>query len=511
MRKMPITDAVFLIAESRRTPMHVGGLTLYTLPQGVSDSEFLSQMHKQLCYDGNLRHPFGVKLKMGPLGPLGPVRWEDDHLLDMDYHIRHSALPQPGRYRELFSLVSRMHSTLLDRSRPLWELHLIEGLKNRQVATYIKTHHCALDGVGSIHLMNSMYSADKTYRLPYSPFSQEAYLDYKEKLHQHRTDISDSDARNVLTLLQDQFKSTVNIGRALQNHASVLLGRNDQLSVPFHHIPRTRLTNKISGARRFVAQSWSLPRIKAVGKAFGGTLNDAVLGMCSGALRRHLLANDDLPSQSLKAMAPVSLREQDDVDSGNAIGFLTADLATQVRAPEKRMQIIMDSMEAGKRQVRGMSQQETQLYTILTQAPMILAMLTGTGNRFPAFSTVISNVPGPRQRLYWNGARLDGMYPVSIPFDGFCLNITMVSHHDKLDFGIIACRRTVPQVQRLIDYLEDALVELEDAAGLGASKPKRRRATRKSAAPKKAATKKTPRRRKTTITKVRPKSKTKPV
>lgn len=489
MRKMPLTDAAFLLAESRRTPMHVGGLALYTLPRGISDSDFLQEMSQLLHEDGDMRHPFGVKIKVGPMGALGPVRWEEDHLLDIDYHLRHSALPQPGRYRELFSLVSRLHSTRLDRSRPLWEFHLIEGLKNRQVATYFKTHHCALDGVGAMHLMNSMYSPDKNFRPPCSPLSQQAYKTYKSQFETH-TNISESDARNVLGALQDQLRSTRQFGLAIQRHAKVLLGMDSKLSVPFHHMPNTHLSGRISGARRFVAQSWSLSRVKAVAKAFGGTLNDAVLGMCSGALRKHLLANDDLPEQSLKAMAPVSLRAANDIDSGNAIAFLTADLATQIRDPARRMKTIMESITAGKEQVLSMSAREAQFYSTLTQAPMILAMITGNGSRFPAYSTVISNVPGPRERQYWNGAKVDGLYPVSIPFDGFGLNITLVSNADQLDFGIIACRRTVGQVQRLIDYLEDALSELEDAAGISA-KPRRKRTASKAKRPAKKAAPKT--------------------
>ena len=157
MRRMPITDAFFLIMESRRTPMHVGGVNLFTLPKDVDDATFLGNLGEILRYDGELRRPFGEKLKTGPLGIAGNILWEEDDELDMEYHVRHSALPKPGRYRELFALVSRLHSTLLDRSRPLWEIHLIEGLQNRQFATYFKAHHCAIDGVGAMHLMSSMY------------------------------------------------------------------------------------------------------------------------------------------------------------------------------------------------------------------------------------------------------------------------------------------------------------------------------------------------------------------
>ena len=152
--------------------------------------------------------------------------------------------------------------------------------------------------------------------------------------------------------------------------------------------------------------------------------------------------------------------------------MVIVDLATNVRSPEKRMRRIKESMDTAKEQLQSMSAGEIQVYTGISQAPLLLTQLIGLGSRFPAFSTVISNVPGPREKRYWNGARLDGIYPVSIPFDGSAVNFTLVSNFENLDFGIIACRKSVPHVQRLIDYMEEALVELEEAAGIR-SKPAR--------------------------------------
>ncbi len=470
MRKMPLTDAFFLLNETSRTPMHVGGVNLYTLPDGVDDAEFLQSLNEQLVWHGDLRRPFGEKLKMGPLGTLGPIHWVKDEALDMDYHIRRSALPKPGRYRELFALVSRLHGTLMDRTRPLWELHLIEGLENRQFATYMKAHHCAMDGVGSMQLTNSMMSPNPKAKIKYSPFSMEAFEAYKkdlEKQKESKVQPREHEIKAVLDVVKSQVGGTVNVANALRQNASVWLGRGGNLAVPWHNIPKTPYNTRITGARRFVAQSWPFERVRAVGKAFnGGTLNDAVLAMCAGSLRRHLLELGQLPKQSLKAMAPISLRDADDTESANAVAFLTADLGTNQRDPSKRMRVIQESMQAAKDQFKGMNRREIEVYSAVTQAPTLIASMTGLASRFPAFSTVISNVPGPRQTMYWNGARLDGIYPVSIPFDGFAVNITLVSNADKLDFGIVACRHSVPQVQRLIDYMEDSLIELEEAAGI---------------------------------------------
>ena len=479
MRRMPVTDAFFLFLESRRTPMHVGGLNLFTLPAGVDDATFLNQLSEILHYDGELRRPFGEKLKTGPLGLAGNIAWEDDEELDMDYHIRHSALPRPGRYRELFALVSRLHGSLLDRSRPLWEMHLIEGLQNRQFATYFKAHHCAIDGVGSMHLMSSMYSTNARSRVKTSPFSLEAYQAYKEQLaaaNPPNIRPREDEVKAVAEALREQLGGTVNVARAIQDLASVWVGRNRKISVPFHKVPRSAFATRLTGARRFVAQSWPFARVRAVGKAFDGTLNDAVMTVCAGALRRQLQSQHSLPRTSLKAMAPISLREAGDVDSANAVGMVSVDLATNIRDPGKRFRTIKASMDAAKDQLKGMSPREVQIYTAISQAPMLLTQLAGVGDRIPAFSTVISNVPGPREQRYWNGARLDGMYPVSIPFDGAAVNFTLVSNHDKLDFGIVACRKSVPHVQNLIDYMEDSLTELEQAAGLRSASARRKTA-----------------------------------
>jgi diacylglycerol O-acyltransferase len=491
MRRMPLTDAFFLLGESRRTPMHVGGLNLFTLPKDVDDASFLANLGDILRWDGELRRPFHEKLKTGALGVAGNIFWEEEDEMDMEYHVRHSALPKPGRYRELFALVSRLHSTLLDRSRPLWEMHLIEGLQHRQFATYFKAHHCAIDGVGAMHMMGSMYSTNARAKVKASPFSQEVYENYKRELAANtpKSRPKESEVTAVVEILKNQLGGTVNVAKAIRESANVWLGRNTSMAVPFHKVPKSAVSTKITGARRFVAQSWPFERVRAMGRAYDGTLNDAVMAMCSGALRKHLQDQRDLPKISLKAMAPVSVRAAGDVDSANAVGMVIADLATNVRDPAKRFRAIKESMDASKAQLQQLSSGEIMAYTAISQAPLLLTNLTGLASRFPAFSTVISNVPGPREKRYWNGARLDGMYPVSIPMDGSAVNFTLVSNNENLDFGIVACRKSVPQVQRLIDYMEESLVELEDAAGLRKRKSNRTSLTRRKA-PAKAKTKK---------------------
>jgi diacylglycerol O-acyltransferase len=492
MKKMPLADAFFLVNESRETPMHVGGVGLYTLPKGVKETDFLGDILEILRDDRHLRAPFGKVLKMGPMGAMGPVFWQNDPNLDIDYHIRHSALPKPGRYRELFALVSRLHGLVLDRSHPLWEMYLIEGLQDRQFAIYLKIHHSTMDGAATMHLINTMHSNSQDSRVHYSPFSVEADRAYRQRLglgSSEATSYREDEVKAVTELLRQQLDSSVNVGKALSEFAGAYLGRDKRkLAVPFHDVPKCSLSSQITGARRFVAQSWPFARVRAVGRAFDATLNDAVLAMCSGALRRYLTHQNELPDKSLKAQVPVSLRDEKDLESANAIGFLMADLGTTEIDPAVRMRIIKESMEAAKQQLRSMNRREIDIYNTITQMPLLVASLTGMMSKIPPYSLVVSNVPGPREQMYWNGARLDGLYPVNMPFHGFALSITLVSNNKNLDFGIVACRRSMPHVQRLIDYMEEALVELEEAAGI-ASKPSTGSARRKAPRKKSAAAK----------------------
>ena len=461
MRRIELADAGFLFMEKRETPTHVGGVNLFTLPKGVNEQKFLAGLADLLRNAEEYRKPFGEYVKTGRAGTL---YWEKDNNLDIDYHVRHSALPKPGRYRELFALVSRLHSTLLDRNRPLWEVHLIEGLPDRQFALYMKLHHAAIDGIGAMHLTQAMCSTRKSARSTDAPLSLAAYERYKEAKYGNRPRRvvpKTRELRAVAEVLKEQFNSTANLLGTFRKYGSTWLGMGGDLSVPWRKVPQTSMNTSVSGARRFVAQSWEFERIKAVCTATGGTVNDVVLAMCAGALRRYLLSQNELPKQSLKAMVPVSLREEGDLDSANAVAFITADLATNIKDPQKRLAAIKASMVAGKELLGGLSAREAAIYMQITQLPMLLTSALGLASKFPAFSTVISNVPGPRKQLYWNGASLDGIYPASIVFDGFAMNITLVSYNKSLDFGIIACRRSLPGVQRLIDYLEESLQELE--------------------------------------------------
>jgi diacylglycerol O-acyltransferase / wax synthase len=245
-------------------------------------------------------------------------------------------------------------------------------------------------------------------------------------------------------------------------------GIHEQAAPLSFSAPRSMLNVPITGARRFAAQSWPIERIRRVGKAADATLNDVVLAMCSGALRSYMLGLDALPESPLIAMVPVSLHpDESRREGGNAIGVVMCNLGTHLTDPAARLEAITASMNDGKAAMSGMSPLQIMALSALGMSPLALAPLFGVQNRFrPPFNLVISNVPGPRSPLYYNGSRLDGLYPLSIPVDGQALNITCTSYSDKLAFGLTGCRRSVPHLQRLLGHLDDELGLLERAAGV---------------------------------------------
>ncbi|MEM1154460.1 MAG: wax ester/triacylglycerol synthase family O-acyltransferase [Pseudomonadota bacterium] len=408
--RLSMMDSAFLLAETRDNPMHVGGVNLYTLPQGVDCKPFLNSLSKQLKSAEMLQPIFENTLKTSKFGALRPMYFEPDAAVDLDYHIRHSALPHEGSYRELFTLVSRLHSTLLDRKRPLWEMYLIEGVGQRQFATYTKYHHAAIDGTKGIHLGQSMLSSDPNAMSTLSPLSIESMNRYRGTLLSGRAEASENSVNSVFDRLKEQYRIGSSALSTVRQFSEAAFQPRGALSLPWMHVPRSPINTPIEGARRFVAQSWAFGRFRAIAKALDGTFNDAVLAVCSGALRRFLLRQEGLPDTSLKAAVPVSLRKPDDLDSANAVGVITADLATQVKDPTKRFEMIRASMIAGKRFFDGMTAKEVEIYTQITQLPGMFLRPLGLIPRFPPFNIVISNVPGPAGPMYWNGAQLEGVF-----------------------------------------------------------------------------------------------------
>ncbi|MES2951105.1 MAG: wax ester/triacylglycerol synthase family O-acyltransferase [Pseudomonadota bacterium] len=468
MQALSPTDSAFLWMETRNQPMHVAGLNIYTPPPG-SGPDYVSTLLAEWNKHPKAIAPFNLR----PVLKMGLWYWEEDKEFELDYHLRHLALPQPGRIRELLAMVSRLHGNLLDRNRPLWETYVIEGLPGGRFATYGKIHHALIDGVtGARMAANAMCLSDSEIKAPLWA------LPFKH----HPTSRAKPAPPGWLEQLGNLAKAGKEILPGVGSGLWDIVRPAEEGSasaLPFQ-APPTPFNVEISGSRRFASQSYSLARFKQIGEAAGATVNDVTLAICAGALREYLQAHHSLPKKPLVAMVPVSLHGETDA-GGNQVSLLLASLATDIADPLKRLQRIVESTTEAKERLTKMPRLQKMAHGITSISPLGIGMVTGTAEKHPLFNLVISNVPGPKETLYLNGARLDEAYPVSIPTHYLALNITISGYGDHLGFGYTACRRSVPALQRMLDYTQNAITELETALDISApatpKKPRKKRTT----------------------------------
>jgi WS/DGAT/MGAT family acyltransferase len=458
------SDALFLYGESREMMMHVAGLMPFT-PAPDTPPDHLRRLMDEVRTHATVHPPWNLKLRTPDLlwNPL--QAWVPEESIDLEYHVRRSALPTPGDERELGIVVSRLHGNPIDLHRPPWELHLIEGLERGRFAIYAKVHHSLVDGYTAMKILSAALSRDPHER------GRPLFFGVEPPPRPPRPATSDAagsaeDHRGIhfaelLAAVRAQYGATKSVARAL-----VEVARNRALVSPLS-APTCILNRRVSRSRRFATQRMPVARVRAVAKASGGTLNDVVLALSSASLRRYLLELEALPDAPLVAMLPVAIRPADDVGGGNAVGAILASLATDLHDPGERLAAIIASTTRAKEQLAGMSKAAILQYSALLTAPAMLQMIRGAaGHVPPAFNVVISNVPGPDEALYFRGARLEASYPMSIPVHGQALNITCNSYDGSLCFGFTGCRDTVPHLQRLAVYCGDALGDLERAHGV---------------------------------------------
>ncbi|HSW14668.1 MAG TPA: wax ester/triacylglycerol synthase family O-acyltransferase [Solimonas sp.] len=457
MVRMKPFDAAWFYVESRDAPAHFGPLVILSKPQGSTRS-FVRDFVEQWRTCKSFASPFNYRLRKDYI-----PAWDvlEDRDIDLDYHLRHSALPAPGGERELGILISRLHSHRLDRHRPLWECHVIEGLENDRFAIYLKLHHGQLDGVGAARLIERMCSTDPEKQGLVPPWS--VGMRSAPKPSEGR----DSPAKvRTPAGLQHRFAGLPKVLNALGDLAQDAYGgRRPETAAPFQ-APRTIFNGRIGAQRRFATQTYSLDRFKRIGKAAGVTMNDVFLAASGGALRRYLMEMAALPAKSLVGQLPVNVRPAGDSSVGNHIAFLYAYLHTDIADPVERLRAVSLSTAAGKTRHESLPAEAIEPYTMLLLGPYMTQVILGLGGYVsPAANLVISNVPGPKQRMYFNGARVEQIYGPSVLFHGQALNITMSSYADEVNIGFTGCRDSLPSMQKLAVYTGEELTRLETALG----------------------------------------------
>jgi diacylglycerol O-acyltransferase / wax synthase len=481
---MSPTDAVFLHAEATSRPMHVGALALLSRPDDTGGS-YVRDMFEAALARGQVA-PLWRRRPRRSLTSLGQWYWGTDTAVDLDYHVQFTALPRRTGQTGLWDLVSRLHSEALDRSRPLWQVHLIEGLGHGRYALYIKTHHALADGVSAMRLMQQTVSSDPDQR------GMPAVWEVTKQPHAAGA-AAGTGPLDVAGRLLGAAGDLAGMPAALADTVwRAVRRRGGPMTLAAPHTP---LNGPLGDARSFAGCTFPISRLRLVAKHTDATLNDVVLTMCAGALRRYLIARKALPSAPLMAMVPVSLRGDEPIAApdevpGNKIGTLMCTLGTHLADPAERLAVVQASMREGKAALAGRSQVQVLAMSALGIAPLALAMTLRGGVPAPLRppNVMISNVPGPQGPLYWNGARFDAIYPLSVLVDGQTLNITCTSINNEIAFGLTGCRRAVPGIGRLADFLARELDLLDAFHRLpaesrrdrpGKPRPRRRRTTRR--------------------------------
>lgn len=453
MEKLTFMDSAFLRLESPQRPFHVAGLMILRLPE-KAPANYLRRLAQQTGRLNELWPIFDRKLSdPDSMRNLGWVPADD---YDPEYHVHHYGLPAPGRMDDLLRLVSRVHERVLDRSRPLWEIHIIEGLQGGRFALYCKVHHAMVDGVGALRMVNALFRSDPTAKIDFRSARPIA------EAHHERLSLAKQLAGTRRDLMK-HYTALPQVGSLLAGMGlDALLGKKDVPPMPFT-APHTPFNGEVDARRQIIIAQLPLKGMRSLAAPFGGTLNDTLIAVCGGAMRAYLLGVDALPRKSLEAGVPVSLKNPGQ-EEGNQVGFIFCQMFSNEADPVQRLRRVIKVSGKAKADLRKMTTTAAQDASNLLFVPTLLLTLTGNATKVnPAINAIISNVPGSRQRLFLEGAELEALYPFSIVTDGMGINITVVGYRNKLCVAVTSCPTEQPGIGEFGKLLRNSYRELASA------------------------------------------------
>jgi diacylglycerol O-acyltransferase / wax synthase len=454
-------DACWLILDSARAPLHHGALLIFRKPAGAGADYVSGLTGRLLSAAGEAVPPWNFKLSRGLFGKLG-ASWVEDPEMDLDYHVRHSALPAPGGERELGVLVSRLHSSRLDLSRPPWECHLIEGLHDECYAVYFKLHQALLDAADFIWLLTAALTnaADDDPPMPW----------WSVPLETSSREVAGARVGSALRGLLRGRAGLRSFGAMAGTYARQLrsaLLPGAELQAPYT-APRSALNTGIDRQRRFATQQFPLQRLQQAAAGAQATVDEVVLYLCATALRRFFREYNALPEAPLLAAVPGEWDREGAFDTGvgGALSFVA--LGTQHASPLKRLKEIQASLLAYQVHLQSLPQELVPAYTLGLVAPFILAQLAGAGGLVPAmFNLIVASLRGPQQTLYLEQARLEALYPMFPLTQDCALTISCMSYADTVNLGFAGAAEVLPSLQRMAVYAGQALADLEELIAAG--------------------------------------------
>jgi WS/DGAT/MGAT family acyltransferase len=498
-KKLSSLDASFLYLETPEMPMHVGSMAIFRLPEDYK-GDFFEQFKAMIASRLHIAPILKARLEKAPLDIDHPS-WVEDDQFDIDRHIFRASLPEPRDRATLERIVGWMHAKLLNRARPLWEFYVFEGMKDNEIGLYSKMHHACIDGGAGAALTSMIYDVtpvprqvepptarkvsqeprdiaanliDSYQALLTQPFDPASAPKSIELPRTGKSDLGSILFDNAMFQIETAVKFASSVPTMLKSLSDVVGKITDPKSrdsLASMTSPPTILNKTISSERSFAGTSISLSRAKAIAKASGGKLNDIVLALASGVLRRYLISQGALPNKSLTAAVPISLREEGNADANNQVFGMICSIASNVEDPRTRLETIIAQSTKSKEMSHPLRALVPQMSNLsMLGAPIVVQVLSLLYSRSnlsdvlpPAANVTVSNVPGPRQTLYAAGAELLHIFPVSISAHGLALNITVQSYRDQLDFGFIAGANIIPHVQVLCDMLPEEFDALEAA------------------------------------------------
>ena len=463
--KLSPLDLLFLRMETVESPAHVASTAIYEIPEDYPGN-FVRDLRDRLLADSEVSRPFNLRLKPQGIIPAWD-EWEEDVNLNLDFHVRHIALPQPGNMEDLMRQVSRLHARMLDRSRPLWECYLIEGLEGNRFAIYLKTHHAIIDGAGGMAIAeNGLTREPDTEQVIalWSPAQREKSKAEWPGLQNLLMSVSGKVLKQALAVPQAAF-AIFAPGLGLKKTAAGKAFRGG----------KTMFNKQLSASRNFGTGTLSLEEVKNVGKSLGATVNDIFLASCAGALSKYMESRGETPEPGFSAGVPVALSRN---GGNNAIAYIVVALHPEIAKPLERVAAIHESAKGAKHDHADLSRAVINTMTLMAQGTQAALGQLGLAEIIPpATGLVISNVPGIREPRYLMGARLIELYPMSVLIHAQGLNITVLSYAGELQYGLLSTPEITPDIQELADDIEREFKKIKAASP---KQQRKKRSKRKS-------------------------------